>query len=320
MRKVIAIGESILDTVFKDDKPESTFVGGRVANAAASAASAGIPVTMVSECCNDHVGNIIVNHLKNHNVDTSSIDRFTDGSTAISLIFNNDGKKNIINYTNYPTDRFDVVWPRIDEDDIILFGSFYSIDTALRERMYELLHYAFERKAIMIYFLGCQHGINCRITKVMPAILENLEMSSIVIANRTDLEAIFPGESADQAFKNHIEFYSSNFIYINDDFSLTIYRRSGEKIHYPSKPTHTPESFLGWQSGLAAGLTYAIFYNNLLFKKLDNVDSELMNSILDMATEFAQEAANHTHCINAQSGLEKSEHLKRALSGIENNS
>ena len=42
MRKVIAIGESILDTVFKDDKPESTFVGGRVANAAASAASAAI--------------------------------------------------------------------------------------------------------------------------------------------------------------------------------------------------------------------------------------------------------------------------------------
>lgn len=319
MRKVIAIGESILDTVFRNDKPENSFVGGRVANAAASTASAGIPVTMVSECCNDHVGDIIVNHLKNHNVDTSSIDRFTDGSTAISLIFNNDGNKKIINYTNYPADRFDVVWPRIDEDDIILFGSFYSIDSALRERMYELLRYAYERKAVMIYLLGCQHGINCRITKVMPAILENLEMSSIVIANRSDLEAIFPGENADQAFKNHIEFYSSNFIYINDDLSLTVYRRNGEKIYYAYKPDNAPESLLGWQSGLTAGLTYALFYHDILFKKLDSVDSELMKNILDMATEFAIKAASYTHCIDSQSATEKCELLKKALSEKENN-
>ena len=177
MRKIIAIGESILDTVFRDDKPVSSFVGGRIANAAASMGMAGMPVQMVSECCNDHIGDIIVNFLHTHNVGTASVDRFTEGSTATSMIFHTSGNgKKLINFFNYPADRFDVVWPRIDEDDIIIFGSFYSIDPDMRERFYELIKYAHERKAILIYLLGCQHGINCRITKVMPGILENLEI------------------------------------------------------------------------------------------------------------------------------------------------
>ena len=188
-RKTIAIGESVLDTVFRDDRPVDSFVGGRIANAAASAASAGVPVEMVSECCNDHIGDIITDFLESHHVGTGSVDRFTDGSTAVSMVFyqGNGGGKKMINFYNYPDDRFDVVWPRIDEDDVVLFGSFYSIDTVMRDRFYELVKYARERKAILIYLLGCQHGISCRITKVMPGILENLEIADIVVAWREEL-------------------------------------------------------------------------------------------------------------------------------------
>ena len=137
MRKAIAIGESILDTVFLDDRPTDSFVGGRIANAAASVGESGIPVEMVSECCNDHIGDIITGFLHRHHVGTGSVDRFTDGSTAASMIFHSstDGGKKLVNFYNYPDDRFDVVWPRIDEDDVILFGSFYSIDIAMRETL-----------------------------------------------------------------------------------------------------------------------------------------------------------------------------------------
>ena len=49
MQKIIAIGESVFDTVFDDDNhPIRSFVGGRIANAAALLASAGLPVAMVS--------------------------------------------------------------------------------------------------------------------------------------------------------------------------------------------------------------------------------------------------------------------------------
>ena len=85
MRKTIAIGESILDTVFLDDRPIDSFVGGRIANAAASVGEVGIPVEMVSECCNDHIGDIITGFLRQHHVGTGSVDRFTEGGTAAAI-------------------------------------------------------------------------------------------------------------------------------------------------------------------------------------------------------------------------------------------
>ena len=49
MRKIIAIGESVLDTIFKDSQPVRSFVGGRIANAAAILGSMGLPVAMVRD-------------------------------------------------------------------------------------------------------------------------------------------------------------------------------------------------------------------------------------------------------------------------------
>ena len=313
MRKTIAIGESVLDTMFRDDKPVCSFVGGRIANAAASLGMAGIPVEMVSECCNDHVGDIIVNNKKNHNVGTASVDRYTDGSSAVSMIFySKNGDKKLINYFNYPDDHFDVVWPRIDEDDVILFGSFYSIDPDMRERFYELIKYAHERKAVLVYLLGCQHGIGCRITKVMPGILENLEMADIVIATQGDLNAIFPGETADQAFKNHIEFYCSNFLHIGEDSCITVYHRRGEKTFFDGCRGQIDKNPLGWQSGLASGIIYALFANGILHDAIDNVDAAVMDGIIKEALEFAvnASASMDVNCIDSGFALEKAEKLK----------
>ena len=313
MRKIIAIGESILDTVFRDDKPVSSFVGGRIANAAASMGMAGMPVQMVSECCNDHIGDIIVNFLHTHNVGTASVDRFTEGSTATSMIFHtSDNGKKLINFFNYPADRFDVVWPRIDEDDIIIFGSFYSIDPDMRERFYELIKYAHERKAILIYLLGCQHGINCRITKVMPGILENLEIADIVIATQKDINDIFPGETSDQAFKNHIEFYCSNFLHIDDDAHITVYHRNGAKNIFPDANKQFLTNPLGWQAGLASGITYALIEGGIMHEQVGNVDDETMAGIITTAVEFANNAALDParNCIDENFGQTKAAALE----------
>ncbi len=293
MRKTIAIGESILDTVFLDDEPVRSFVGGRIANAAASAGMAGIPVEMVSECCNDHIGDIVTDFLQWHNVGTASVDRFTEGSTAASMIFfSSSGEKKLINFFNYPEDRFNVVWPRIDEDDVILFGSFYSIDTAMRERFFELVKYARERKAILIYLLGCQHGIGCRITKVMPGILENLEIADIVIATHADIADIFPGETPDQAFKNHIEFYCGNFVCIDDKTSgMTVYHRNGTRSTFGGGNKAFATNPLGWQSGLVGGIVYALFAGGIMHDEVNEVDDATMASIMATATEFAENAA-----------------------------
>ena len=158
MRKVISIGESVLDTVFVNRQPVKAMVGGRIANATASLGMTGVPVTFCSECGTDSVGDMIVDFFVQHQVNTKSIDRYTEGSTPLSAIFSDhNGQEKIVNYGVYPPgERFNVVWPRIDEGDIVLFGSLYAIDAPQRESLYELLSYAAERKAILVYLPGFQ--------------------------------------------------------------------------------------------------------------------------------------------------------------------
>ena len=282
MQKIIAIGESVFDTVFDDDNhPIRSFVGGRIANAAALLASAGLPVAMVSECCTDHVGDTVVAFLEENGVSTRSIDRYVDGATAISLIFNtkNNGIRRL-NYSSYPLERFDVVWPRFDENDVLLFGSFYSIESSVRPALFEMVSHALERKAIVVYLPGCQHGINCRITKVMPAILENFEAADVVIANRADIEAIYPGEDGVEAYKNHIEFYDVRFIYIDDDYSIHLLSR-GVHEHFPARSLPQDGDLLGWQSSLVADVVRGITSHGITKKSLQAVTAGQWREIIE---------------------------------------
>ena len=298
MRKIIAIGESVLDTIFSNGQPVKAFVGGRVANATASLATAGVPCTMVSECTTDSVGDIIMDFLAAHGVDVSSVDRYPDGSTRLSAIFTDGETPQIVNYGEYPADRFNVVWPRIDEDDVVLIGSLYAVDLPQRERLFDLLKHAVDRKAIIVYLPGLQHGISFRITHVMPHLLENLEISHLVIATRHDLDTIFPGESSAECYQNHIRFYDNTFIYIDDDLSQTIY--CGNKTFSIAAAAGTAQdlNLLGWQSGLTAGVIYQLLKRGITHETISGLTSQDWQEIMHTASRWAVSAAmSDDHCI-----------------------
>ena len=59
--------------------------GGRIANAAAFLARDKFNVVMASEASADNVGDIIVDYLSSAGVDTKSVDRFTEGRTALNV-------------------------------------------------------------------------------------------------------------------------------------------------------------------------------------------------------------------------------------------
>lgn len=313
MRKIIAIGESVLDTLYRHGTPVKAMVGGRIANATASLGMTGAPVTFCSECCTDSVGDIIVNFLSSHHVDTKSIDRYTDGSTQLSAIFlaESEGEPDkIVNYGVYPEggDRFDVVWPRIDEGDIVLFGSLYAIAQPQRERVYELLSYAAERKAVMVYLPGFQHGINFRITRVLTAILENFELSSVIVAHERDLADIFPGESAEKAYHNHIEYYCPCFIHIAADGTVSAFVEK-EKWQFQC-PATISANWLGWQSGFAAGVICGLIAEGVRAEQMRAIDADTMRHIVDTAFTLAQDASGDTNCITSP----MAEKMRQAMS------
>ena len=71
--------------------------------------------------------------MKENNISTRYVDRFPDGKSPISLAFlDNDSNADYTFYKDYPKQRLDVPLPEINEDDIFIYGSYYSLNPALR--------------------------------------------------------------------------------------------------------------------------------------------------------------------------------------------
>lgn len=312
MRKIIAIGESSYDIIFRDNTPQRGFPGGRILNATASIARTGIPTTFVSECAADYLGDQVVNFLSEHGVDTHSVDRFTEGATKAVVIY----ETGTVEYGKYPNDRFDVVWPRIDEDDIIIFGSLYSVDNDLRNGLYEILKYAQERKAIIVYIPGFQRDQNFRMTKVMTAMLENLELSNLVITNSVDIQNVFSEKTPDEAFSEKIEYYCPNYIHIDTDKSSILYTDKKRKT-FSSPCVIDNKIKLGWRSGFIAGIAYGIIANDVQFKDINSTSIDVWSDIINAAYTFAFNSNCESNTITVEFGEKKAQELRAKLDNKE---
>lgn len=288
MNKVIAIGQSVLDIIHLDGRPIASFTGGRIANMAASLSRCGIDVEFVSECATDSVGDMVVGFLNRNGVSTKSVDRFTEGQSQVSLIFRtSDGNERYSEYVNYPTSRFDVLWPRIDEGDIVVFGSYFAIDDSPRNGLLELLNYAQQRKAIIVYLPGFQPQLCPRITRVMPAILENLELADIVVARQSDMEKIFGKSDSSEVYKDHILFYCPNFIFMDSNNRIDLHVPSGNL----SAALSTGENNrLGKDASFAAGIVYGLLKENAAPSNVNSLSTDAWKRILDCATAFAADS------------------------------
>ena len=87
MNKIIGIGETILDILFKNDQPVKAVPGGSVFNSMISLGRMGLDAHIVSEVGNDHVGDIVIKFLDENGVNSTSVYRFADAKSPVSLAF-----------------------------------------------------------------------------------------------------------------------------------------------------------------------------------------------------------------------------------------
>lgn len=74
---------------------------------------------------------------------------FPDGKSPVSLAFlNEQSDAEYIFYKDYPKQRLDVLFPKLEEDDIVMIGSYYALNPVLREKILELLDQAREKKLL----------------------------------------------------------------------------------------------------------------------------------------------------------------------------
>lgn len=294
MKKIICIGECSLNIVLDPaGHPAGSMPGGRIAGAAAIMGREGLNVIMASEAAADRIGDIVVGELAAAGVDTKSVDRFTEGRTPLNIFVQSDDPEKplpfLTRYEAYPEEAFDIIWPRIDEGDIIVFGGYYAIDRRMRPRMLKLLSYAAERKATMIYLPGFLPQQEPRITHVMPQILENLEMAHIVVTRNKDLELIFGIKEPGACYHDHIDFYCRSLVNIDDRCQCISYY-TGKEMSTVAIPAGTCRTML-WNAGALAGIASEIFIRDIRPEAFDAPGSQLREAVLGAAAKSAIAAA-----------------------------
>lgn len=257
MRKVIGIGETVLDIIFKNEQPIGAVPGGSVFNGIISLGRAGVNTTFISETGNDQVGNKIINFLKDNGVNADNMNVYPESKSPLSLAFlddNNDAQ--YVFYKDHPHDRLDFTYPQVERDDIVMFGSYYAINPVIRPQVLGFLEYAKSKGAILYYDVNYRKSHKNEILKLTPNILENLEVADIVRGSKEDFEIMFKRTTADQVYRSDISFYCKNFIYTQGDSPIEL-RAKGIKKQYEVDKIEAV-STIGAGDNFNAGFVYGL--------------------------------------------------------------
>ena len=279
MRKVIGIGETILDIIFRNDQPSAAVPGGSVFNGIVSLGRMGVNVCFISETGNDHVGNIILQFMRDNHIPTDHVNVFPDGKSPVSLAFLNEhSDAEYIFYKDYPKQRLDVLFPSINEDDIIVIGSYYALNPVLRDKILELLDIAKEKRAIVYYDPNFRSSHKNEAMKLAPTIIENLEYADIVRGSLEDFYYMYGIKDVEKIYKDKIKFYCPLFLCTAGAERISL-RTNAISKEYPVAPLEAV-STIGAGDNFKAGLIYGMLKYDVRYRDLQHLSEETWDKVI----------------------------------------
>jgi fructokinase len=285
MRNVYAIGETVLDILIKGNQPVATKAGGACLNAAVSLGRLGIRVNFIGEYGLDEVGNFIDNFLKENNVSTDYVYRYYDGKSALALAFlneNNDASYDF--YKIYPEKRLNIEFPKIQQDDIVLFGSFYAITPEVRTKLVQFIDEAKKKNAIIVYDPNFRKQHLHDLPKLKGMIEENIRYASIIRGSNEDFSFIFGARDANDTYR----FFGEKppcLLYTAS--TKGVYLRTPRFSESFSVKKIEPKSTIGAGDNFNAGIVYSLVKYNIGFKDIGNIELDTWKLIIETSVEFA---------------------------------
>ena len=295
MRKTFGIGETILDIIFQNNQPYKAVPGGSVFNGLITLGRMGLPVTFISELGNDRVGDIIRDFMQDSHLTTEFVDCFPNGKSPLSLAFLDEDKNaHYIFYKDYPAQRLEVPLPAIEPDDIFIFGSYYSLNPALRPRMVEFLQYARERKAILYYDPNFRKAHAHEAILLKPTVLENLEFADIVRGSDEDFQNLFGKTDTREVYQDHVKLYCDRLLSTRGANGVDLCTRQFT-CHFDAPRIHSV-STIGAGDNFNAGILYGLLKYDIRRDDLPDIDMETWGKIvrpgMDLAAEVCQSYDN----------------------------
>ena len=253
--RIIGIGETVFDILFKDDQPQKAVPGGSTFNSIVSLGRAGMNCIMVTEAGGDHVGDLICNFLQVNGVSAEYVCRHENVQSHLSLAFldeHNDAQ--YVFYKDHASVSLDGKLPEISKDDVVLFGSFFAINPVIRPVVGGLLRKAHEAGAWLYYDINFRKNHIADLPDVMPNIEENMRLADVVRGSMEDFDYLY-GLKNGKSIYERVNRFCRTLILTDGARQIRVFTPKGCAT-YPVQPIETV-STVGAGDNFNAGYIYA---------------------------------------------------------------
>lgn len=296
-RKITGIGETVLDIVFRNDRPIAANPGGSTFNSMISLGRTvgrdfpDVQVRMVTETGDDHVGSIITSFMQTNGVGTDSVTHNPGSQTHISLAFLNDSNDAQYQfYKEHSTSRLreeKLAGIGFAKDDLVLFGSYFAINPIIRDYTASLLQKASTSGAILFYDVNFRESHLKELPQLIGSILENCRMSDIVRGSADDFSMLFGTQDPERIYREHIRDLCPVLICTCGAAPMHIFTPEMH-LQIPVPQVETV-STIGAGDNFNAGLTYAFIATDLRKDDILSISEETWRDIARTAVSFSAE-------------------------------
>lgn len=253
--RVIGIGETVLDILFKNDQPQKAIPGGSTFNSIVSLGRAGVPCAMVTDVGGDHIGDMICRFLCDNGVSAEYVCCHEQLKSHVTLAFldeHNDAQ--YVFYKDHASVALDGRLPQFTKNDIVLFGSFFAINPVIRPVVTMLLQEAHEAGAWLYYDVNFRKSHIADLPQVAANVEANMRLADVVRGSMEDFGYLYGLHDADAVYER-VSTLCSTLIITDGARSIRIYSPEGCET-YPVQPIETV-STVGAGDNFNAGYIYA---------------------------------------------------------------
>lgn len=294
MRTVTAMGETIMDILFREKQPVAAVPGGSSFNSIISLGRTGLPCRFIGYAGQDRVGLDTQAFLKENGVSIENFEIREGEKSAISLAYlDENGDATYQFYKDVPRAHQTWLMPSFATEDVLLFGSYYAACEGMRPQVESTLQAAHDAGAILYYDINFRRSHAHELDALRPAIHWNFSRSTIVRGSADDFEVMYGERDARKIYDRHIASHCPVFICTAGGGTIVVCTPTGE---FRFKAPHLPNvvSTVGAGDNFNAGFIYGLVREGVTRDCLAMLGHDDWQSLVRMATAFAAQACQST--------------------------
>ncbi|MGC8866338.1 MAG: carbohydrate kinase family protein [Bacteroidales bacterium] len=289
MSRIYTIGETVLDLIFENHTLRQAVPGGAMLNTAVSLGRLKLPVALISEWGKDVAGQLIADFLIRQQVDIQLVHVFEQGKTALSLAsLDAAGHASYTFYKDYPSQRLKITPPDFQPGDVVLFGSYFALDPAIRTPLVALLRQARQQQALLIYDPNIRKNHSDELEELLPDLQENFNLAHIVRGSHEDFLHLLGTHDPYEVFQTSIQWGCDHLIMTHAEGEI-IFRKPMVSTSIEAYPAQIV-STIGAGDTFNAGLIYALYTRGISAANYRDMPSCEWGDILSVASAFAANA------------------------------